>query len=211
MGINFLYFRCYNSYVNKIILFLTIPFIIFSCEQASFIEDYKIEGIGYKDSLLNYFSEDEIKAQIKKHKYMYAHLNDDFGEVYKYDNLKTYEYMTFFVKPDDKKYLIYAITGNIEYKENIEGCYKKQNEIVEDFSKTYKNARMREDFIIFPYEPNDKSFQKQISFIFDSGDRVTVNCTDFEESLRLKNNWGEGLAVTIQSDELSAWYATSNK
>ena len=31
------------------------------------------------------------------------------------------------------------------------------------------------------------------------------------ESLRLKNNWGEGLAVTIQSEEIPVWFETSNK
>ena len=43
------------------------------------------------------------------------------------------------------------------------------------------------------------------NFIFKLGDGIRVWCTQFEESLRIKNNWTEGLSVGIDRKEVSDW------
>ena len=42
--------------------------------------------------------EEEIKTEIKENRYMYAYLNEDFGEAYLYDGLQTYEFCHFSLK-----------------------------------------------------------------------------------------------------------------
>ena len=82
--------------------------ILFSFSAPSFaddISDFQIEGISIGDSLLDYMSEQNIKTEIKNTRYMYTDLNEDFGEVYLYKELQTYDYMSFFVKPNDEKFL----------------------------------------------------------------------------------------------------------
>ena len=55
---------------------------------AEDISDFEIEGISIGDSLLDYFSEEEIIEQIKETRYMYEYLTDEFGEVYLYKEFK---------------------------------------------------------------------------------------------------------------------------
>ena len=194
--------------MKKTLIILFCSLILFSCERAPYIKDYKIEGIGLGDSLLDYFSEEEITTQIKvnRYKYKYDHLSEDFGNVNLFnENFEVYDHISFFVKPDDKKYIIYLIRGVIVYIEDSKRCHKKQNEIVEDFSKMFKDAKKVEQSFKSSYDPSGKSTIDKVKFIFNSGDEVQVNCSNYEEKLRMKNNWSEGLDVEISTKEVVDW------
>lgn len=171
---------------------------------ADDITDFEIEGISIGDSLLDYISEEKIKTEIKENKYMYNHLSDEFAEVYLYDKFKNYEKMSFFVKTDDEKFIIHAIFGDISFIQNINDCYKKRNEIVDELSKIFINAIKEEVELIYPNDPSGKSKSYGIYFEFDSGD-IKVECTDFEENFRKKNDWAEGLSVAIGNIEFIKW------
>ena len=70
---------------------LTLFVLLFSTSVfADNISDFEIEGISIGDSLLDYFSEEEIIEQIKETRYMYEYLTDEFGEVYLYKEFKDY-------------------------------------------------------------------------------------------------------------------------
>ena len=45
--------------MKKTLVILVLIFTLFGCER-NYIKDYKIEGIGLGDSLLDYFSEEQI-------------------------------------------------------------------------------------------------------------------------------------------------------
>ena len=182
--------------------------ILFSFSAPSFADDiseYQIEGISIGDSLLDYMSEEEIITGIENNKYMYNYTTDEFGQVYKYDGLQTYYMMSFFVKPADKNFIIYAITGTLPHAEDINSCYKKMSEISKEFSATYKNAKKNEDTFNNPGDPTGRSKMKQVNFIFKSGDKIKIVCTDFEENLRIKNNWIDGLDIIVQRKEVTDW------
>ena len=95
--------------MKKTLIILVLFSSLIGCERGPLIEDYKIEGIGLGDSLLDYLSESEIIAEIELNKPAYNYLNDDFGEVYLFSNFDTYDNLSFFVKPKDKHYTIYSI------------------------------------------------------------------------------------------------------
>ena len=191
---------------------LLFSLFLFSCERGPYIEDYKIEGIALGDSLLDYLSAEEIKNEINKNRYMYDYLSEDFGEVYLFNkNFETYDYISFFVKPNDEKFVIHLIRGFIAYNEDTEGCKKKQIEIVENFSNTYTKTIKRENSLYFPFDPSEKSTLYEVEFTFDSGDAILVTCSNFEENLRNKNNWDEGLSVGIQRKEFDEWWGTELK
>ena len=50
---------------------------------------------------------------------MFERLTEEFGEVYLLTELQTYEFMSFFVKTDDEKFLIYSIRGGINFIEDM--------------------------------------------------------------------------------------------
>ena len=59
--------------------------ILFSFSAPSFaddISDFEIEGMSIGDSLLDYFSEEEIKKEIEKRKYMYRSRSAKFRGTY---------------------------------------------------------------------------------------------------------------------------------
>tara|TARA_Y100000590_G_scaffold444738_1_gene575870 strand:+ start:316 stop:900 length:585 start_codon:yes stop_codon:yes gene_type:complete len=187
---------------------LLIIFILFfsSLVVAEDISDFEIEGISVGDSLLDYMSEDEIKKEIDENRYMYERLTEEFGEVYLFTELQTYEFMSFFVKTDDEKFLIYSIRGGINFIEDMKGCISKLNNIAEEVSSMFQNAEKTQDTIKHDIDPTGRSIIEDVTFYLDSGDIVSVQCTNFEESLRIKNNWTEGLNVSIRALQIYEWF-----
>ena len=187
---------------------LLIIFILFfsSLVVAEDISDFEIEGMSVGDSLLDYMSEDEIKKEIDENRYMYERLTEEFGEVYLFTELQTYEFMSFFVKTDDEKFLIYSIRGGINFIEDMKGCISKLNNIAEEVSSMFQNAEKTQDTIKHDIDPTGRSIIEDVTFYLDSGDIVSVQCTNFEESLRIKNNWTEGLNVSIRALQIYEWF-----
>ena len=136
---------------------------------------------------------------------MYYYTTDEFGQVYKYDGLQNYYMMSFFVKPDDKNFIIYAISGTLPHVEDINSCYKKMREISKEFSIMFKNVKKKEESYNHAVDPTGRSKVKEIYFEFESGHEIRIICMDFEESLRIKNNWIDGLDITIQTKEVEDW------
>ena len=174
---------------------------------AEDISDFQIEGMSIGDSLLDYFSEKEIIDEIEINKYMYEYTTDEFGEVYKYDGLQTYFMTSFFVKPEDKNFIIYAIYGTLPHENNINNCYQKINEISKEFTITFKSAKKIDQNYNHPFDPSGRSKVKKTYFLFNNGDVIEIMCLDFEENLRLKNNWSDGLNISIGRKEFNDWLA----
>ena len=186
---------------------LTLFVLLFSSSVfGDDISDFEIEGISIGDSSLDYMSEDEIKKEIEKNRYMYERLTEEFGEVYLFTGLQTYEFMSFFVKTDDEKFLIYSIRGGITFIEDMKGCISKLNNIVEEISSMFQNAEKTQDTIKHGIDPTGRSIIEDVTFYFDSGDLISVQCTNFEESLRIKNNWREGLSVSVRTLQIYEWF-----
>jgi len=190
----------------KIILILFVLFFS-SLLFADDISDFQIEGISIGDSLLDSMSEATIKKEIESTRSMYEYLNKSFGEIYIFDEFQNYDFMSFFVKPDDKNFIIHRLRGVISYVEDLKGCHSKQKEIVEYISKVFKSAKKRETSYKHRIDPTGRSTLDAIIFTFNSGDTIQVRCSNFEEKLRLKNNWTEGLSVIISKNEVIKWLA----
>ena len=181
---------------------------LFSFSVPSFADDiseYQIEGISIGDSLLDHLSREEIITEIESNKPTYNYLTDDFGEAYLFRKFEIYDHLSFFVKPNDKNYIIYFIKGSLVYDDNIKQCYAKQKEIVKEFSLSYKNTRKNETTSVFPWDPTGKSNSRYVEFTFDSGDAITVSCKEYEKSLKIKNNWKDSLSVAVSKKEVEDW------
>ena len=198
--------NCYDKKLKKLFTYLFLIFFSFSASSyADDISDFQIEGISIGDSLLDYFSEKEIKEQIKKHKYIYQYTTDEFGEVYKFEGLETYQMLSFFVKPDDNNFTIYAIFGTLPHEKDMNSCYKKMSEISKEFSVKFKDTEKRSGTNTHAVDTTGRSTAKEVNFRFKSGDAIRIICTDFEESLRIEKGWIDGLDIAIQSKEVSDW------
>ena len=187
---------------------ITLYVLFFSTSMfAEDMSDFQIEGISIGDSLLNYMSEKEIEKEIENNKYMYEYFEVElFGEVYLSSNsFQTYEYLSFFVKLNDEKYIIYSVRGIISYNEDFDECYKKQNSVIKELSSMFNTSRKFSDFSKHSIDPSGKSTVKSIGFNLNSGGRVLTECTKFEKKLKLKNNWGDSFAVMLDSKDVIDW------
>ena len=189
----------------KILLTLFVLFFS-SLVSAEDISDLEIEGMSIGDSLLDYMTEEEILKGFKRTKNAYNFLTDEFGEVYLYNNFNNYDRLSFFVKPEDKNYLIYFIKGSISYDDKIEQCFLKQKEIAKEFSLTYKNTNKREGTFYFPWDQSGESSTHIIEFSFIDGDFIEVKCAQYKKSLKIENNWQDSLQVTIGTEEVKIWF-----
>jgi len=200
--------------MKKLLALLFSLFFLYSPSvYADDISDFKIEGIGIGDSLLDYMSEEAILAEIEINKNDYYYLNEPnkYSEIYTNKNLQTYESIAFIVKntPTSKyisnkneKYIIVSIRGLIDYTEDFDGCIEKRDEIVEDLSKVFPNARKTEQN--FEHSANGTIIDA-IYLKFDSGGQSEVSCMDYEETYRIKMNWMDNLSVSIDPEEIISW------
>ena len=192
--------------MKKLLGILVLGLLWCNVGFADDISEYQIEGISIGDSLLDHLSKEKIITEIEVNKIGYDYLTDEFGEVYLYSKFEIYDHLSFFVKPNDKNYIIYMIKASLRYDDNIKQCYAKQKEIVEEFSVLYKNTRKVEKTATFPFDPTGKSNTRYVQFIFDSGDAITVSCKEYEKSLKIKNNWADALSVEISKKAVEDWF-----
>ena len=171
--------------------------VLFSFSAPSFaddIRDFQIEGMSIGDSLLDYFSEEKIKENSKN----YFESKFTLVVIDHSKNFQVYDGVHFFHKKEDERYKIYSITGYIDYDKNIDGCYKKLDEIDKELSTLFIGAkRFIEHRKILSADKSGKSTMKQISYDFKSGDVASISCTDWSS----KMNYPDALHVSFHSQE----------
>ena len=122
--------------------------ILFSFSVPSFADDiseFEIEGISIGDSLLDFFSEEEIKNNIKLDYFSpIQNKTINLTELNKFPFFEIYDALQIVFKTNDKKYKIYGLHGVKDF-DDINNCYKKLDKIAEEFSEMFKNAE-KNDF-----------------------------------------------------------------
>ena len=177
--------------------------ILFSFSAPSFaddIQDFEIEGISIGDSLLDYFSEEEIKANSKN----YFESKFTLVVIDHSKNFQVYDGVQFVHKKEDKGYKIYSITGYIDYDKNIDGCYKKLDELDKELSVIFKDVkRSIQDSVKHSADTSGKSTIKRIYYDLKSGDGVSIGCTDWSS----KMDYPDNLQVNLDSKEFIQWWS----
>ena len=188
-------------------LFIFFIFLFYSSLiKAEDIYSFELEGFSIGDSLLNFISEEEIIKEIELNKPVYNYLNNDFGEVYIFKNLDTYQRISFFVKQKDENYLIYAIYGTISFNNKLNECLSKQKEIESEFSLIFNNAKKDKYSEKFAWDPTGESISHNIELILNSGDGISINCAKYKKSLKIENNWEDSLQVGLIHKEVFDWF-----
>ena len=111
----------------RIIIIIIIFFInIQSLTKADGIQDFAIHGISVGDSLLDYYSSDEIFENIDQN--AYKNKDGKFKLTGFYGKFGEYDGLQFAIKPNDKNLIIYGINGGIFFS-NIKKCNLKRTSI----------------------------------------------------------------------------------
>ena len=168
-------------------------------------KEFRIAGILFEDSLLNYFTEDQIKEhsrfdlyKYKKDKkfYMVAFLDPAIT--------KEYEVVQFMLKKNDKSYKIYGLTGTNFYKNNIKDCYDIENKISKKILNIYQfkeKVNINEAFT----NVDEKSNMKGTGIFLKSGNVVNSVCYDWS----VESGKDDNFKISFLTEELNDWI-TSN-
>jgi len=173
-----------------------------SWTKADDISDFEIEGMSIGDSLLEYYSVDEINKNIDLN--VYKHTDGKFKLFALYGKFGEFEGMQFAFKADDKKFLIYGINGGIFYS-NIDDCKKKLKSISREISYLFKDAKTNFDIKqIHPGDKTKKSYAIADVFFLDTGS-VSVRCTDWSDEITKNFGWNDNLRIGVRSKEYNDW------
>ena len=195
--------------MKRLLLILILTLNFQSWTKAEDIRDFEIEGMSIGDSALDFMSIDEIKETIKLTANNYSYLKNPkkYREAYIFtsNNFKNYEKVSLIFKHNDKNYKILFLRGLIDYNENLIECLSKMNEIANDIENIIPNNAKETFEAKSPLDKTGNSIYHFIVYKLVSGDRIRLSCNDWDEKLRKKNNWSEGLSVSLQSKEIHLW------
>ena len=178
--------------------------LLFSFQTVSWaddITDFQIEGMSIGDSLLDYFSEEEIKKNEQKY-----YSNNEFVPVYIEDESKFIDYdgVQFHYKRSDN-FKIAGIEGTFWFKNNIDDCYKEMKEIDKEVKNLFSNAeRVTQENESHSQDKSGKSKFTSIEYFFKSEDAFWITCTDWTAKMRYPDN----LTVGLFTEEFQTWVKT---
>ena len=183
--------------MKRLLLILILTLSFQSLAKADDIRDFEIEGMSIGDSLLDYYNEEEIKIK-KNDKNTFYYKDNKFVDIFFQLNNKTYEWLQIAIKPNDKKYLIHAVAGQIDYIGNIDKCYKDMDNIFLSIKKNFNPKKfMQNKKIKHDYDKSGNSLATYSKMKFDNG-VINIECYDWSDQLPFTDK----LMVSVMSTEL---------
>ena len=186
--------------MKKLLGILVLGLFLITPSWAEDIRDFQIEGMSIGDSLLDFISEKEILKEFEIGKDDYHWTDKKFADVYIYKATEVYEYISVTVKKNDNKYIIHGLRGMIDYQD-INKCFKKQTEIVDELSTIFKYTKKTKEEFKSSADSTGQSMVYANYFILSSGDEVEVTCYTFSEHV----DSPDGLDVGLSTKEIVNW------
>ena len=184
----------------RIILIIIIFFVnMQSLTKADDISEFEIDGISIGDSLLNHFSKKEILESINEDYYN----SKDFKKVEFWDFTPTeYEVISAHIKNNDNKYIVYELSGNIIYEDNVNDCYKQQKIIIKELSEAFPNAKHADSGRQTTERGGGVSTWDRYDLDFKNGS-IDIICYNWSK----ESGFVDHLSVGINSEEFAKWLA----
>ena len=182
-------------------IFIFFLFLIFTSNlNAEEISDYDIEGFRIGDSLLSHFKKNEIE-NFRNY--------DDLPSSMKFRisyfdstefNLKIYDGVQFYIKPEDKNYKIHGINGNIRCSNKID-CEEILNDILTDLTSMFNKSYITDGKIHkHQDDPSGKSTYKSFYFQLSSG-YIIIQHIDWSNEVP----WHDHVRLGINTNEVVNW------
>ena len=186
--------------MKKFLAILVLSLFLITPSQAADIRDFQIEGMSVGDSLLDYYSKEEIELRLSKiiskyksDKFIRISFPSGFGS----KEFELYEFTGAHFKKKDSTYKIHALSGAL-FIHNKSKCIKKHDEIVKDLSKIFTN---KPQYNVL--EDEEGEFIRS-RFFLDNGN-IRVACNIWNEEMIKKYNWSRALRVMIMTNTFVQW------
>ena len=175
-----------------LVLILTLSFQTLS--KADDISDFQIEGISIGDSVLEFFTKNEIKENTWDY-----FKNKEFTPL-QFDDpkfAKIYDAIDIQYKTDDNNFIIMGLSGIIFYtdKKKINDCYKKMDTIISDIRTAFQNLTetSKSKYVHDGINDGGKSNVTGTSFDFENNDAIQIQCYDYSVESERQNHLRIGI------------------
>jgi len=178
--------------MKRLLLILILTFSFQSLIKADDISDFEIEGISVGDSLLDYYSKNEIMNNIST-----GYKDNEFSMAYFKLPHEEEQWIQFHFKTDSNKLIIYGI-DKLFYPKTVDKCIKKRNEIVQSISTMFNNLEKlnRDNWNM----ASGHGKLHGILFKFDSGNFVEITCYEYNKDYDEVDHGRIGV-VTLELEE----------
>ena len=187
-------------HMKRLILIVILTFSFQSWTKADDISDFEIEGMSIGDSLLDYYT----KSEIINTKPLYYN-DKTFYQIAFPINNGTYEYASFNLKENDKKYIIHSIKGLNDVDGKKKECLDMKKLIVKDVLSIFKNSKEEIYTSNFNNTLGD-SISYVSDFKLDNG-FIRIFCTIWDKKNEevADSGWFDSLNVVLSSTEFLDW------
>jgi len=185
--------------MKRLLLILILTFSFQSFTKADDIRDFQIEGISIGDSLLDFYNIEEILIANKT----FIGKNKKFHRInFVLNNSDNYDGIAFYIKTNDKSYLVYSLEGIklIKYGE----CKKTQKKIANELKTFFSNVVENSYEDKHPQDIEADSIFYSIDFDLKDGNVARIICTNWSKKMEDKN-YNDSLAVYLYNSEFSSW------
>ena len=188
--------------MKRLLLILIFTLSFHTLSKADDISDFELEGITIGDSLLDYYSKEEINSfLIVKYPSDEKFIGWESTENIIY---KKYKAMTFHVKKMDPKYKIYSMKAMLDFDDKLDECLKKKDIItnqIKNFSGIQKIDNYENNF------GNKIGTSKAyiVDFFFKKKDKIRVWCSKWDKENTRSKDWIDTLNVGVSTTEFNNW------
>ena len=192
--------------MNRLLLILILTLSFQTSIKADDIRDFQVEGMSIGDSLLDFFSEDEIK---KSNRYDNNNTSLKSNKMFQLRTGKKgpYTEIMFALKKNDRKYIIYGIAGLVKMENNISECYPKLNEVEKEFKELFSDFKIKKGSVKHSGDKSKKSKVTYVAFNFPSGHSAKLECYDWSKKMKYWDNF----RVRVDSKEYINWLTNAYK
>ena len=188
--------------MQKLLAIVILGLFLITPSQADDIRDFQIEGISIGDSALNFFSKSLIE---KNSEDVYSDKKFTVVQNNKLSFFETYDAVDYHFMTNDPNYIIYSIAGILFYDNNVDDCYVKMDEIVNELRIVFKNTPSSiKKTKKHGGDNTGKSTYTYVRWKLPSGYAV-VTCYNYSKEMDSQNH----LEVAFDTNELHKWLATN--
>ena len=183
--------------MKRLLLILILTFSFQSGIKADDIRDLEIEGMSIGDSLLDFYSEKEIKQS-----FVYNYTSDKYETAQFLDSVNFIKYDAVHINflKADKKMIIQSIQGMKDYNQ-IKKCIKDKKSITSDIESLFTNIKIDEKKQKHTQDKSGKSFTYDTYIETQSKDYVSISCYDWASNLGFKDH----LRIAIVTKKFMDW------
>jgi hypothetical protein len=186
--------------MKKLLAIMVLSLCFVTPSKTDDIKDFEIDGISIGESLLNYYSENEIK---KFKKTTYQNNTDEYFMISgAKDRSQEYEALSFHVKKGDNRYIIHSLGGYIYYQKNFNECLNKKKKVVNSLKSSFGNLKTHD--YDHKYDWDLKSIAYINDFNFKNG-AIRVYCVNWSEVTENERSFADNLSIEISPDYFNKW------